>query len=52
LESVKSDGAMKTLMPEGLPTSYISVKEKEVEVFEKMTGRQAASVLRVLLMLM
>ena len=40
LESLKADAAMKTWISEDLLNSYILVKEKEVEAFQKMTDDQ------------
>lgn len=40
LESLKADASVKTWIPENLLNSYIPVKEKEVEVFQKMTDDQ------------
>jgi glutamine synthetase len=40
LESLKADATVKTWIPEDLLNSYIPVKEKEVEVFQKMTDSQ------------
>jgi glutamine synthetase len=40
LESLKADATMKTWIPEDLLNSYVPVKEKEVEVFQKMTDGQ------------
>ncbi|OKL60009.1 hypothetical protein UA08_04893 [Talaromyces atroroseus] len=40
LESLKADEMMKTLIPGRLLDAYIAVKEKEVEVFQKMSDDQ------------
>lgn len=40
LEKLKGDTTIRTLIPEGLLKSYIPVKEKEVEVFQRMTEEQ------------
>lgn len=40
LKSLKADATMKTWLSEDLLNSYILVKEKEVEVFQKMTDDQ------------
>ncbi|KAH8692928.1 hypothetical protein BGW36DRAFT_302758 [Talaromyces proteolyticus] len=40
LQLLKADAAVKTWIPKELLNSYIPVKEKEVEVFQKMTDNQ------------
>lgn len=40
LDSLKTDLTMKAWIPQALLDSYIPVKEKEVEVFQKMTEDQ------------